>query len=261
LNIIHQIYLILLNGQLTITPIPLTVQRILDVGSGPGDWAVATGEQFPEAEIIATDISVFDSPMGTIAPPNVYFQIDDAEQEWTYQEPFDVIHARNLSHAITDWAEFYAQAYRHLVPGGTLYVADTNLTNRCLHVPNDSPNSYLHIFLSAVESAAESAKLPPGLDHMKPDVLAAAGFTNVRVFDRNVPIGTWPSDNRGKTLGKMGLIALLESLEALSLRLLTTYAGWTVEDVTDLCNQVKREIVTWQGATCTVRFAVATRPT
>lgn len=260
LDIINQVYLILLDGQLSICPIPPTIARILDVGSGNADWAIAAAEQFPDAEVIATDVNVFESHHVDMAPSNVLFQIDDVEEEWTYNEPFDVIHARSLACAISDWPAFYTRAFRHLKPGGILCVADADLTSECLRIPNDPPNSYMSIYLSALRSASDTAGYPRGIDHVRFNVLSAAGFTNIRVVNMEVPIGTWPTDARGKTMGKMGIIAALESLEAMSMRVLTKYAGWTPEDVLDLCDKVKIEVVTWQGATCMVRFAVATKP-
>ena len=51
-------------------------------------------------------------------PPNVKFEVDDAESEWPYNAPFDYIHARSLCGAIGDWPKLYGQALQHLKPGG-----------------------------------------------------------------------------------------------------------------------------------------------
>lgn len=46
-------------------------------------------------------------------PPNVYFQIDDAESEWTFaKDSFDLIHIRHLSGSIKDWGALIEQAYK-----------------------------------------------------------------------------------------------------------------------------------------------------
>lgn len=51
-------------------------------------------------------------------PPNVKFEVDDAESEWPYHAPFDYIHGRSLCGAIGDWDNLYGQALQHLKPGG-----------------------------------------------------------------------------------------------------------------------------------------------
>jgi len=68
LSILHQVYLLLLGGDLTTAPSPRRLRRVLDVGTGPGDWAIAMGEKYTSSEVIATDISVFQP---TDVPPNV----------------------------------------------------------------------------------------------------------------------------------------------------------------------------------------------
>jgi len=52
----HEIFLWLLEGQLYQAPIGDDVQRILDVGTGTGIWAVDMADKNPEAEVIGTDL-------------------------------------------------------------------------------------------------------------------------------------------------------------------------------------------------------------
>ena len=260
MNIVHQMHLILLDGRLTVVPPPPNTRRILDVGSGPGNWAIAMAEQYPDAEIVATDLSIFDSHFLSLAPPNILFEIDDAEREWTYHEPFDFIHIRHLTRSITDWPAFYAQAFRHLKPGGLIHIGESDISADCLRIPNDAPNSYSSIFCSAIESATEAAGFTRGLAHVSRSALSAAGFIDIRVFDMEYPIGTWPTDPQRKTLGKMALIGMMESVEAFSMRLLTKYVGWTAEDVLDLCDKVKMEVGQWERASCSMRYIIATKP-
>jgi len=57
--------------------------------------------------------------------PNVQFQIDDIEKEWTWQpDSFDYIHIRTLLPTIKDWPELFKQCYRALKPGGYLEVVE-----------------------------------------------------------------------------------------------------------------------------------------
>lgn len=85
--------------------------------------------RYPSAEVIGTDLSpiqsslyvyfflfaLLDSVLRILpsVPPNVQFQIDDAESEWTFGEGvFDLIHIRHLDVGIRDWAKLIKQAYR-----------------------------------------------------------------------------------------------------------------------------------------------------
>ena len=160
LSIVHQIYLIVLNGRLTKAPLPPDITRVLDVGSGPGDWALAMGEQYPDAEIIANDISIFDNDPGSVSPSNVSFQIDDAESEWTYRDTFDLIHFRGLSGAFADWSFIYRQAFTHLKPGGYIEIPDFDLAADVLRTPNTPTNPYSSIFVGAIRSAPDEAGYP-----------------------------------------------------------------------------------------------------
>jgi hypothetical protein len=46
-------------------------------------------------------------------PPNVRFEIDDAEQVWTWDENFfDLVHMRTMTGCIRDWDKLFAQAFR-----------------------------------------------------------------------------------------------------------------------------------------------------
>lgn len=49
-------------------------------------------------------------------PPNVSFEIDDAESEWTFSSKFDLIHFQNLNGAIRDWGRLLKQIYEYAKP-------------------------------------------------------------------------------------------------------------------------------------------------
>ncbi|KAL5334547.1 S-adenosyl-L-methionine-dependent methyltransferase [Aspergillus crustosus] len=260
LNITHQLCLILFDGNLINVPLAKKTPRILDIGTGPGDWAIEMSAAHPGATIIATDIGVFDSGIGsTIDLPNVSFQLDDARDEWTYPEPFDLIHLRGLAGAFSDWSSLYAQAFRHLTPGGYIEITDADPAADTVSFP-ESGDSYLNIFAAAMRSAAEATGHPRDLHHLLPNVLTAAGFINVRVIERTIPVGLWPDEPREKTLGKMALISLLEGLEAYSLRQLIATGNWTENGVRDLCEKVKVELMSAGKMTCCVTTVTARKP-
>ena len=236
LAIAHQAYLLALDSKLTLGLIPRPAKRILDIGTGTGDWAIAVAERLPEAEIIATDIT--NAFLPSSAPPNVFFELDDAQNEWAYNEPFDFIHMRNLSGAFSNWSAIYATVSKFLKPGGSFEIADCDL----IHL-KETPSSNTSIFNGAIRSAADKSGRTLDLDHLTKPIFENAGLSVVksRVFD--IPLGTYDPNPQKKRTGKMAMIAALEGLEAVSLRLLTKYLRWTEEDVRELCGKVQEEIL------------------
>lgn len=249
-SIVHQAYIAALMGELSLNRIPPTTPRVLDVGAGPGDWAIAVAELLPNAEVVATDIWPFEP---TDIPQNLYYQIDDAREEWNYTEPFNLIHMRGLAGAFPDWDFIYAQAYKHTTDFGILEIADWT----SIRYNREEPDSYLHIYNGACQSAAEKAGISLNLEHLRKEKIEEVGFRILRRATIEVPIGPWHPDPRKASLSKMALVAAMEGLEAQSLRLLTKYLDWSVEDVKDLCNKVKDEMSVELQPTLTCQFVVA----
>lgn len=50
-------------------------RRILDIATGTGEWAIQMGDKYPQAHIIATDLSPIQP--GEV-PPNVNFYVEDS---------------------------------------------------------------------------------------------------------------------------------------------------------------------------------------
>ncbi|KAJ5641532.1 hypothetical protein N7490_005532 [Penicillium lividum] len=257
LNIVHQIYLILLEGRLTLTPFTTDSPRILDIGTGPGDWAIEMSAEYPNATIIASDLGIFDSGIAHVSIPNVDFQLADAQSLWTYHEPFDLIHIRGLSGAFKDWHGIYQQAFTHLKPGGYIEIADTDPAGDTVTTEGNTPN--LQIYASALRTIGEASGYPRDLHHLRREALLAAGFDDINVLEQCFPIGL-SDDPHEKTLGKMALIALLEGLEAHALRPLTRFAGYTFDAARELCGKVQEEVLANEKITGRVRIATAKKP-
>jgi ubiquinone/menaquinone biosynthesis C-methylase UbiE len=117
LDLKHHVFKLILGGHLFRAPIAPNPQRILDVGTGTGIWALDVADEFPSAEVIGTDLSPIQP---TWVAANCSFVVDNAEVAWPYvpAESFDLVHWRVLAGAIKDWPALYREAYKHVKPGG-----------------------------------------------------------------------------------------------------------------------------------------------
>lgn len=78
----HAKFLLLLDGRLHLAPIK-TPQKILDVGTGSGIWAIDMADRYPSAQVTGMDIAAVQPHW---VPPNCHFEIDDAEEDWTFRK-------------------------------------------------------------------------------------------------------------------------------------------------------------------------------
>ncbi|KAF2240320.1 S-adenosyl-L-methionine-dependent methyltransferase [Trematosphaeria pertusa] len=91
----HQVYLLALKGKLTTTRITSATRRILDLGTGPGYWAVAMAQQYPHAEVVGVDMAVWDIETTEAVAPNarVTWEIDDLDV-WGVEPELDDVTLR-----------------------------------------------------------------------------------------------------------------------------------------------------------------------
>jgi len=235
----HHVDLMVLKGELYRAPIGDDPRRILDVGTGTGIWAIEMADKFPEAQIIANDLSAIQPRW---VPPNLQFEIDDCEQEWLYSQKFDFIHIRSMAGSIADWPKLLSRAYDYLNPGGWVEVAEYETWTS---TDDDSlPKTSALYELNEVVNAASVQigrvmNVAPHLEHWLRD----AGFRSVSVEKTKVfwlhvkfrigvltcvqaALSPWPSDTKEREIAVFMQQAMLESIEPYSLALLTRVLGW-----------------------------------
>jgi SAM-dependent methyltransferase len=95
LAILHQVFVYALKGRLTTTPLTNTPSRILDLCTGPGNWAVAVAQQFPRAEVVGVDMAIWDleTTEADAGTGRVTWEIDDLDI-WGVESDMDDLNSR-----------------------------------------------------------------------------------------------------------------------------------------------------------------------
>ncbi|KAF2810341.1 SAM dependent methyltransferase [Mytilinidion resinicola] len=207
LDIMHHIFNLTLDGELFLAPIGKHPQRVLDLGTGTGIWAIEFADRFPSASVIGTDLSPIQPSM---VPPNLQFEIDDCCEEWLYtKESFDFIHIRLMNGAVADWPALYAEAFAHLKPGGWIESVEGN------GIRSDDAWGKLIIRSG---------------DEVKQD-LRGAGFVDITERRFKWPIGGWCKNERLKEIGTWNRLNFEQGMEGWCWSLCTNVLGWKPEKV------------------------------
>ncbi|CAH0021566.1 unnamed protein product [Clonostachys rhizophaga] len=103
LDLQYHLSLRTLDDKLYICPVGrdggIPLRNVLDLGTGTGAWALDFAEENPETQVYGVDLSPIQGPF---VPPNVTFQVDDVEDQWTYSTKFDFIYSRHMTSSISD---------------------------------------------------------------------------------------------------------------------------------------------------------------
>ncbi|KAH9212788.1 S-adenosyl-L-methionine-dependent methyltransferase [Leptodontidium sp. 2 PMI_412] len=228
LDIGHHMMTLLLDGKLFVAPIGPNPQKVIDIGTGTGIWAIDFADQFPSAEVIGTDLSPIQP---TWVPPNLKFELDDAQLEWTYQpDSFDFVHLRTLQGSIGDWPAIYAQAFRCIKPGG--WIQDMEMS--IMWKSDDGTVTDDHLLNEwsrvSIEAAKKIGKTFENAQFTKENMIKA-GFVDVVEKKYKMPLGGWSSDPKLKEIGRWNALYFQEGIEGMCLYLLNVVMGWTYEEV------------------------------
>ncbi|KAK0648536.1 S-adenosyl-L-methionine-dependent methyltransferase [Cercophora newfieldiana] len=239
LDIIHHVLTLLLDGELHRAPISPDVQKVLDVGTGTGLWAIDFGDKYPSAAVLGTDLSPIQPSW---VPPNVSFQIDDCTQPWTFApNSFDFIHIRWLFGSIIDWDALYREAFAALKPGGWIesHEASTQFSSDDGTVTEDSAMAQFGKFF-----AEGGKKLGRSMTVLEDGVqwrgIEAAGFTDIHEENFKSPLGAWPKDAKLREMGQFQHLATGRDLSG-TLLYMGNLMGWKPDELQIYAAKLKSE--------------------
>ncbi|UPL03148.1 hypothetical protein LCI18_014082 [Fusarium solani-melongenae] len=241
-EVAHAWITMMLGDKLFLPPIRESPERVLDVGTGSGIWAIDFADEYPSAEVIGVDISPTQPDW---VPPNLSFQIDDAQLDWTFEpESFDFIHVRYMQGAIDDWPKFYRQMFRFLKPGGWFQHLEPDIELGC-----DNPDVKVdkeHIFQRWAQLFYDAGnKLGRTFmfrDNSMDQWASEAGFTEVTHRKFKIPYGGWAKDKKLKQLGKLTGFYLDLSLDGFAVYPVGQILGWSFDEVQVLVAQMRAAV-------------------
>ncbi|KAL0465249.1 S-adenosyl-L-methionine-dependent methyltransferase [Neurospora intermedia] len=240
LDIFHHAMTILLDGRLYDAPLPKKMENAIDLGTGTGLWAIDFADAFPNCNVIGTDISPIQPSW---VPPNIRFEIDDYNKEWTYKPDFfDFIHVRWLSGTVKDWLAFYKDAYRCCKPGGYIEHMDTHGT---IQSDDGSIDETVHALGQWGPIWHEAGRrigqvLIPAA--MMESAMKEAGFVNIVVKDYKVPISPWSKDKKMNDVGLYFYAVMNQDLDGVLQFMFGKVMGWTTEEIGIYIRHLKKEM-------------------
>jgi len=240
LDLAHHVWLLTLRGDLYRAPLAeKPPQRALDIGAGTGIWTIEFGDMFPDCHVTGTDLSPI-QPRWT--PPNVYFEVDDCEDDWTFREKFDYIHTRNMVGTVKDWPDLIKKAYDNLNPGGLLELQESETWPYSDDGSVTDSSACITFTKKMYEATAILGRHQAITASDLASYLLAAGFTDVTVQNVKMPAGKWPKEKRFKEIGLANRELLKASTEAFGLGLFCRVLGMSEKDARKLMDDYSDEV-------------------
>jgi SAM-dependent methyltransferase len=236
----HCKFTLLMDNKLYLAPINPHPQKILDLGTGSGIWAIDMGEKYLSASVIGVDTAAVQP---ALVPPNVQFEIDDVESNWLWAEnSFDFIHARELILAIRDWPKLIQQSFAHLKPGGYLELSESLplfTSDDGTLPPNSAYAEVAQIYFDMGDKIGASGKEPLRWK----EYMISAGFTDVVETILKIPTNPWPKDERMKKVGAFELLHFRDGISNIFARGYTQILGGNPAYLEVLMAKARKEIM------------------
>jgi hypothetical protein len=199
------------------------------------------------------------TPSTIRVPPNLIFEIDDAEDDWLYKpSSIDFVHARYLFHGIRNWPRLLGQAmkytshihpcrqtslttHRALKPGAWIEIVEMHVIPSSYDHSLPAESQIMELYNVLAEIGGKIG-IDLAVAQKFKGMMDTAGFEDVteKVFD--LPLGDWPEDRRLKEVGMFQRFQMVEGIHGIAFGLLTRVAGWAPQRVEAFLAGVRREM-------------------
>ncbi|KDN62706.1 hypothetical protein CSUB01_08512 [Colletotrichum sublineola] len=227
MELYHDLFCAVFNGKLCFAQFPKNTQKILDVGTGTGAWAIEVGDSQPQSVVIGIDMSPIQPEY---VPSNV--QIDDLNESWTFSDnSLDYVHMRFLAGSVRNWKFTMKEAYRCLRTGGILESSEPSFVIESDDGTVDEHsawNQWPRIFDKYGKQTGQTFSV---VQHgIQKGAIEEAGFSNVEEFNCKIPIGSWPEDREQRQLGQYAQKVMETDALGFIMRPAASI-GWTIEQI------------------------------
>ncbi|KAI7772270.1 hypothetical protein LZL87_007631 [Fusarium oxysporum] len=213
-------------------------KRVLDVGTGPGTWALEFATKYPSCSVLGVDIEPVHPPY---TKSNCSFKTFDITHDWDIFNGgnFDFIHIRQLGD-IGDKKKLVQSAFDNLRPGGWVEFTEWIAI---LQSPNHSLNGtafrrWNDLLEQGMRNFGTTLKYP---EKFRP-VLQEVGFERIIETRHGAPTNACYPGKKLQRIGHLMTQNWLFILEPLTMPVFTQGLGWSPEQVKKFLVDVKKEI-------------------
>ncbi|KAJ3548161.1 hypothetical protein NM208_g1144 [Fusarium decemcellulare] len=260
MDIVHHFLSLVFDNKLYLSPLKEDIQKVVDIGTGTGAapqncivmneeadrfehagiWAIDFADEFPNAEVIGTDISPIQPSW---IPPNLKFEIDDCMQEWTFEpDSFDFVHMRFLYGSIKHWSFLIKQAYKACKPGGwteSLEASAMMESDDGTVTKSSAMAEWGRFFIEGGKKMGQTFTILE--DDLQRKYMEEAGFINIYIDNRKASTHIFYRD-RKREIGQFVHAALEQDLDGYIVYMASQLLGWTMDEVRVYCAQLRREL-------------------
>ncbi|KAK8014928.1 methyltransferase domain-containing protein [Apiospora arundinis] len=234
----HELSIEVHAGRLYLAPVS-NPRRVLDVGTGSGEWALDFARSNPASSVLGVDLV----PVKTApSESNCSFCVGDVEGDWQFSPGnFDYIYARSLARKFSNTRQYLDSVYANLTPGGFAEFQEWITELRC---PNGSlEGTAMHRWNRGMLQAFKQIGQELDFINGYPAKLADAGFVNITERRYPVPVTCWAPGKRLQRIGSLMRQNTGVILDLYSETVFVGVLGWTKEELQTLIRDVRNDLL------------------